>query len=426
MEEMNWGAVVRALLAQEQRTAGYLARQEIERLLSPIRNDATRLEPFGFKVYSQADEDGILEEIFSRLGITAGTFCEIGVENGLECNSLWLLHKGWRGAWIEGNPNQQAPITKTFCRLIEEQTLKVGIGFVTRDNINSILERLGLHSDALDFLSIDIDGNDIYIFESLDILPKVICIEYNGKWPSSVPRQQVYQTSRPWKGTDYMGSNLLALNNVAVAKGYRLVSTNLTGTNAFFIREDLAEAGKWPEPDPRILGHPARYWLIWDHYAHIGHPPDFGDFVPLKRERERERESNSPVPCRFSQRMRRSTPKCMCQGHMFSCGPFLFLQRVVVSISLLFHQHNERWAMNRPAIEWVAFAFFLFPPPERPRLFLWTQGPLCMKMFPSFFFSTPSPSSPNASRRNVTVFEEKAARSASPQLPRFPSKKDFL
>ena len=87
-----------------------------------------------------------------------------------------------------------------------------------------------------------------------------------------------------------MGSNLLALNNVAVAKGYRLVSTNLTGTNAFFIREDLAEAGKWPEPDPRILGHPARYWLIWDHYAHIGHPPDFGDFVPLKRERERERE----------------------------------------------------------------------------------------------------------------------------------------
>lgn len=128
MEEMNWGAVVRALLAQEQRTAGYLARQEIERLLSPIRNDATRLEPFGFKVYSQADEDGILEEIFSRLGITAGTFCEIGVENGLECNSLWLLHKGWRGAWIEGNPNQQAPITKTFCRLIEEQTLKVGIG----------------------------------------------------------------------------------------------------------------------------------------------------------------------------------------------------------------------------------------------------------------------------------------------------------
>ena len=57
---------------------------------------------YGYRQRSQNDEDGIIEEIFRRLGIENGTFCEIGVENGLECNSLYLLHKGWRGVWVDG------------------------------------------------------------------------------------------------------------------------------------------------------------------------------------------------------------------------------------------------------------------------------------------------------------------------------------
>jgi hypothetical protein len=73
------------------RNGGYLARLEIERLLDRYRIDPKRLEPFGFKVYSQNDEDGIIEEIFRRLDVKIGTFCEIGVENGLECNTLYLI-----------------------------------------------------------------------------------------------------------------------------------------------------------------------------------------------------------------------------------------------------------------------------------------------------------------------------------------------
>lgn len=287
MKELNWTKVVQLLLAQERRIAGYLARQEIERLLAPLRDDPTRLEPFGFKVYSQNDEDGIIEEIFKRLGIvTGGTFCEIGVENGLECNSLWLLHKGWRGSWIEGNKAQQEAITNKFRDVLQSGRLKLLLGFVTKDNINTLFSALGIEKDSLDFLSIDIDGNDIYILESMDIMPKVICIEYNAKWPSTVPVQQCYNEKHQWRGTDYMGSNLKAITTVAHRKGYQLVGTNLSGCNAFFVRKDLVKPDLWPEPDVAQLENAVRYWLFLDHYGNIGHPADFGKFVGLYEERE--------------------------------------------------------------------------------------------------------------------------------------------
>lgn len=118
------------LQSKVERQSGYLARQEINFILQSIKNDATRLENFGFKVYSQNDEYGIIEEIFKRLNLpnSAGsntlnnqnlTFVEIGVENGLECNSLYLLHKGWSGLWLEGNTKQQPAIEQKFSSLLK-------------------------------------------------------------------------------------------------------------------------------------------------------------------------------------------------------------------------------------------------------------------------------------------------------------------
>src|SRR4051812_17291338 len=106
------------LRAQLQRTNGYQARAEMERILEPLRSDPKRLEPHGFKVYSQSDEDGIIEEIFRRLGIERGRFVEIGVENGLECNSLYLIHKGWRGTWLEANQKHRPAIEEKFATIL--------------------------------------------------------------------------------------------------------------------------------------------------------------------------------------------------------------------------------------------------------------------------------------------------------------------
>lgn len=267
------------LTVQMQRNNGYQARVEIERILAGVRQDPKRLEPFGFKVYSQNDEDGILEEIFRRLGIERGKFVEIGVESGLECNSLYLLHKGWRGAWVEGNPRRKAEIEAKFGSILDRR-LVLAMGMVTAENINRLFADLGA-GDDLDLVSIDIDGNDIYLFEKLQARPKVVCIEYNGKFPSHLSKRPVYDPKFAWRGTDYGGSSLKAIAEVASAKGYRLVSTNITGVNAFFVREDLA-GDLFPEDaSPEHLYQPPRYWLWSDHFLNIGHRADFGPYVDL-------------------------------------------------------------------------------------------------------------------------------------------------
>ncbi len=262
------------------RNNGYAARIEIDRILAALPPDPKRLEPFGFKVCSQGDEDGIIEEIFKRLKIDQGVFCEIGVENGLECNSLYLVHKGWTGAWIEGNKDQLEPIKEKFGSILGKR-LKVSFRIVNAENINAVVAEAIADVAAIDFLSIDIDGNDAYVLANLNFDPKVICIEYNAKFRGNLSKAQRYDPNRFWAGTDYFGASLKAIWEVAEAKGYRLVGTNVTGSNAFLVRRDLAGTLFTDNSSPDYLYNPPRYWLIFDHYQNIGHRPDFGPYADL-------------------------------------------------------------------------------------------------------------------------------------------------
>lgn len=269
------------ILTELRRNSGYLARREIEGILKTYSRDAKRLEPFGFKVYSQCDEDGIIQEIFDRLGIKQGRFCEIGVANGLECNSLYLIHKGWRGWWIEGDPNQREPIQNKFEPLLKNARLKLHVDFVTAENINSLFAKCELDNQELDFISIDIDGNDIYVMAAMNSYPKVICIEYNAKFPPPISKKPVYDPNNKWKFTDYMGASLVAITEVAHKKGYTLVATNIAGSNAFFVRDDLTKNLFCSNTSAEYLYNPPRYWLTNDAFLHIGFPPDFGPYTDL-------------------------------------------------------------------------------------------------------------------------------------------------
>jgi hypothetical protein len=270
-----------SIAAGVQRGNGYQARREIERLLETLRSDRRRLEPFGLKVYSQNDEDGILEEIFRRLGISKGRFVEIGVEDGLECNSLYLLHRGWIGTWVEGDPKRRTEIETTFKSIIDRR-LTLAFGRVTAENINDLLSRI-VGANDLDLLSIDIDGMDLYLWQALEVVrPKVVVIEYNAKWPPHVIKQPVYDPAFSWQGGDYCGSSLEALCQVAEVKGYRLVGTNITGVNAFFVREDLTSDLFPAAGAGEALYNPPRYWLWIDHFRHIGHRAGFGPYVDLE------------------------------------------------------------------------------------------------------------------------------------------------
>jgi hypothetical protein len=142
-----------------------LYSDRIERTLG----DRTRLEWFGYKVYSQSDEDGIIAEIFRRIGTTNQVFVEFGAETGNENNSRLLLERGWSGLWIEGYPPYASSINWQFREHIANGQLKFIGEYADRDNINQLISSSGI-SGEIDFLSVDIDGNDFHVFEAINEL----------------------------------------------------------------------------------------------------------------------------------------------------------------------------------------------------------------------------------------------------------------
>lgn len=117
----------------------------VKEILSDVRyENRKRLERYGFKVYSQNDEDGILQEIFSRIGLGSRKFVEFGVENGLENNTLKLLLEGWSGLWIEGSETCISQINEKFRDVISDGRLNVKKAFIDRDNINSLIGIISL------------------------------------------------------------------------------------------------------------------------------------------------------------------------------------------------------------------------------------------------------------------------------------------
>jgi|SRR5882724_878182 len=246
-----------------------------ELLSDPKYNDKKRLEIYGFKVCSQYDEDGIIQEIFNRIGLGTRKFVEFGVENGLENNTLKLLLEGWSGLWIEASENFVSQINAKFQDVVSNGRLRVKAAFITPDNINGLI---GEHfTGEMDLLSIDIDGNDIHVLDAIDVIrPRVVVIEYNGKFPPPMNVVQRYNPEHRWKGTDYGGSSLLAITKIAGRKGYSLVGCGIAGVNAFFVRDDLL-GDKFQAPfTPENHYQPARYFL-WQTFV-SGHEPDWGPY----------------------------------------------------------------------------------------------------------------------------------------------------
>jgi len=216
-----------------------------------INNDTMRsapyLDSFGYKVYSQNDEDGIINEIFKRIGTTNKTFVEFGVQDGLESNCHFLLFNGWRGLWIDGSDENIHKITEYFSEPVSKKQLTAVNAFITVENINNLINENGFDGE-IDLLSIDIDGNDYWIWQAITcIQPRVVVIEYNAKFPPPCEWIMEYEANHIWDGSDKYGASLKSLELLGNKLGYRLVGTNICGVNAFFVKNELSK-NLFPEP----------------------------------------------------------------------------------------------------------------------------------------------------------------------------------
>ena len=248
--------------------------QALENLKGSARyGDPRRLARYEHQSYSQGGEDGVIREIFRRIGVESRTFVEIGVGDGLENNTALLLLDGWTGVWIEGNPKNCVAIRKHLAKWMETGELHVIQCMVTAENVDAVTRRRA-SSASPDLLSIDVDRNTYHIWKALrGWSPRVVAIEYNATFPPDMNWVVDYDASKSWNGTSYFGASLKALEMLGTELGYHLVGCDLAGVNAFFVRKDLCGDRFCAPFSAENHFEPIRYYL----HGRVGHPRALSD-----------------------------------------------------------------------------------------------------------------------------------------------------
>jgi len=219
------------------------------------------LSDTGFRVFSQFEEDGKLLFIFSILGMKNKTFVEIGSDDGVNSNSANLYFNfGWHGLFIDGNRHSIRRGKKFFAKYPHPWFYKPQFlcSKVTRENVNALIENAGYRGEV-GLLSIDIDGNDYWVWDAITVVePQVVIIETHNEFGMNnivVPYDADY--SYPGKHPVYHGASPVAMTKLASKKGYRLAGANELGFNFIFVRKGLAEKELPEVTVESVLTHPS-------------------------------------------------------------------------------------------------------------------------------------------------------------------------
>ncbi|MEI8348680.1 MAG: hypothetical protein WCI77_00865 [Candidatus Omnitrophota bacterium] len=203
----------------------------------------TNIELFEAKIFSQFGVDGILAGIFSKIGTTNKFFVEFGVWDGNECNTRYLSEFcGWKGLMMDSVKQKKPNIKQEF---------------ITAENINQLFHKYRVNFE-FDLLSIDIDGNDYWVWKALDnrYRPRVVIIEYNAKYGPDESVAISYDPNFKWDYTDYCGASLLAFVGLASVKGYTLVGCDSKGNDAIFVNNIDTKKYFYPQSIEKLYRSP--------------------------------------------------------------------------------------------------------------------------------------------------------------------------
>jgi len=224
---------------QLQQAVGRVEARQISSIAPP------NLAAAEFQVFSQWGEDGIIQHLIRHVPIARPIFVEFGVENYTEANTRFLLvNNHWSGLIMDGSAKNIQSVKRDA--LYWRHNLKAVAAFVTRENINQLLAENGV-SGEIGLLSIDVDGNDYWIWEAIDTVnPAIVIMEYNARFGPeqavTVPYDPAFQRAKAHHSMIYYGASLAALVGLGRRKGYAFVGANRAGNNAFFVRRDLLAA----------------------------------------------------------------------------------------------------------------------------------------------------------------------------------------
>ncbi|OHB73249.1 MAG: hypothetical protein A2Z25_19445 [Planctomycetes bacterium RBG_16_55_9] len=182
--------------------------------------------------FSQNGEDGIIAKIIEALELRQGWFVEFGAWDGVHfSNTKSLADRGWNGVFIEGDPDKYKDLRKNYDNNDKIFTVCAMVSNSGNNTLDHLLKKLPIPCN-FDVLSIDIDGADYHVWESLNAYkPKIVLIESNQTFPYNVEFVQ--------KENEHIGSSALSLYRLGRRKGYKFVCYNVN--NCVFVRNDLCE-----------------------------------------------------------------------------------------------------------------------------------------------------------------------------------------
>jgi hypothetical protein len=190
-----------------------------------------------FKLLSQNEEDGVILALLKLAGAPNRTFVEIGSGASGGNSGMLAQEFGWRGLMVDID---QDKIARARAKFGVNPRVSFEAVAVSPENINSLIERHGLGGEV-DLFSLDIDSFDYWVLEAMTACsPRIMALEYNGNFgpERSLAIARDTDMSRAVKG--FHGASLKAFTKLAAAKGYKLLACDESGTNAFFVRNDLA------------------------------------------------------------------------------------------------------------------------------------------------------------------------------------------
>jgi hypothetical protein len=205
------------------------------------RVDISSITEAEFNVFSQSGDDGILQYLIHQTRPASKTFVEFGVQNYTESNTRFLLmNDNWNGLVIDGSESNINYIKNDG--ISWRYGLNAVHAWIDKDNINALFSQNGIRGE-IGILSIDIDGNDYWVWEQINgVAPVIVIVEYNsvfgGKYAFTVPYDPNFYRTQAHYSNLYWGSSLKALELLGEKKGYALVGSNSAGNNAYFVRKD--------------------------------------------------------------------------------------------------------------------------------------------------------------------------------------------
>ena len=246
-----------------------------------------RIADSEFQVFSQFGEDGILQFLVGQVPvpIESEVFVEFGVESYAEANTRFLLvHDHWRGLIMDGGDAMHGFLDGSGMKW--RHTIDAKTAFIDRKNINSLISEAGIEGD-IGLLSVDIDGNDYWVLQAIDVVsPRILALEYNANFGPEAAVTVPYDPSfvrgeKHWTWL-YWGASLAALTRLAKERGYALVTGNRAGNNAFYVRSDVL--GDIPELSTVEAWRPARFRESRDRAGNLSYVTDPHERLRLMRD----------------------------------------------------------------------------------------------------------------------------------------------